>query len=287
MKQQIIDNISILLLKNGFLVKTIKGCFDILARKDSKILLIKTLEDANSLNNLAIKYMKNIASTINATLIIVGQKSGFKLKDDVVYTRLGIYTINFGTFRNFMNDKPLYIKSNKAGLTVQINSERLKNLREEENISTSLLSRKIGVSGAMIKRYENQDSEVSFNRAKKLYDIFGHNAFKPIAILSSKLEEEVNELSKYSIKYEQLGFAARDTKKVPFDIIAKKNKNIILTKIGDKLNRDIFSMAQLLEADDLVIFNKKKPKDIPAISQRDFLELEEAEELINIVKELN
>ena len=287
MKQQIIDNISILLLKNYFLVKTIKGCFDILARRGSNILLIKTLEDANALNSITIDYMKNIASTIGATPLIVSQKSGSKLRDNVIYTRLGISTISYNTFKNFLDKKPIFIRSNKAGLTVKINSEELKNTIEKENISTSLLSRKIGVSSSMIKKYENEDPEVSFTRAKKFYELFGSNVFISVDLTSSKLEEEVRKLSKFSSKYEELGFVARDTKKVPFDIIAKKNKEIILTKVGDKLNKDLFSMSSLLEADDLVIFSRKKPKDIASISQRDFLELVESEELIRIVKELN
>lgn len=286
MKQQIIDDLSILLLRNGFLVKTIKGCFDVLARRDSNILLIKVLEDANALSNTSITYMKNIASTIKATPLIISQKSGSELKDNVVYTRLGIYTINFDTFKNFLNNKPLFITSNKAGLTVRIIGKELKNFREEENISYGYLSKKLGVSNSMVTKYEKEDYLVSFRIANKFYELFGSKIFKPIDLFYSNLEEEIIRLSKYSTKYEELGFAARDTKKVPFDIIAKKNKEIILTNIGDKPKKDLSSMSNLLDADELVIFNRKKPKDIPAISKKDFLKLEEAEELIKIVKEL-
>ena len=50
MKQAIIDNIGIFLLKKGFTIKSMTHtCFDIIARSSSMVLLIKVLEDANSI----------------------------------------------------------------------------------------------------------------------------------------------------------------------------------------------------------------------------------------------
>lgn len=286
MKRQIIDNTSILLLRNDFLVKTVKGCFDIVARKGSCILLIKVLEDSNALNNDVVSYMKGISKTLNATPLIISQKAGIKLRDNVIYIRYGIQTVSFTTLKNFFENKPIFIKSNKAGLTVQINGKEFKKFIEKSNISFNYLSKKLGVSKNMLSSYE-KDSNISFDRASKFYEIFGPGIFKSIGILSQSVEEDIRRLSKYSMKYEELGFIARDTRKVPFDIVAKKDKDLILTKLGDKINKDTFSMSNLLEADDLVIFDHKKPKDIPSISKKDFLELEEAEELIKIVKERN
>ena len=37
--------------------------------------------------------------------------------------------------------------------------------------------------------------------------------------------------------------------------------------------------------DNLVIFNKKKPKDVPAITKKEFLEFEKANQLIKFLKE--
>ena len=44
-------------------------------------------------------------------------------------------------------------------------------------------------------------------------------------------------------------------------------------------------MARLLETDNLVICKGKKPKDIPAMSKEEFLELDKAKEIIKFVKE--
>jgi len=90
--------------------------------------------------------------------------------------------------------------------------------------------------------------------------------------------------SEFSFKYVDLGFSAADINKAPFDIISKKDDEIILTKVGDKANPQLQSLSELLEADNLVIFRKKKPKDIPAITKKEFLEFEKSQELIKFLK---
>ena len=88
-----------------------------------------------------------------------------------------------------------------------------------------------------------------------------------------------------SKKYKDLGFEAIETHKVPFDILAKKDKEIILTEVGDKPNPQAQSLSRLLDADNLVIFKKKKPKDIPSLKKEEFLELKKAKELVKFLKE--
>jgi len=68
-------------------------------------------------------------------------------------------------------------------------------------------------------------------------------------------------------------------------VIAKKDNEIILTEVGDKKHGKLHSIARLLDTDNLVIFNKKKPKDIPAVTKEEFLSFEKAKELIKFVKE--
>ena len=82
-----------------------------------------------------------------------------------------------------------------------------------------------------------------------------------------------------------MGFEASDAKKSPFDIIARKDNELILTEVGDKTRPDFSSLSKLLDADNLVIFKKKKPKDVPAVTKEEFLEFEKANQLIKFLKE--
>ncbi len=138
----------------------------------------------------------------------------------------------------------------------------------------------------MVQKYEKGEADVTVNKALKIYDIFGHNVFNKIDIFQTPKQTQSDKRSLVSKKYSDLGFESIDTKKVPFDVIAKKEKEIILTKVGDD-TRQLDSLSKLIDADKLVIFKKKRPKDIPALSKEEFMEFERAKELVKFLKEYN
>ncbi|MAE42316.1 hypothetical protein CMO93_00980 [Candidatus Woesearchaeota archaeon] len=309
MKSQLIDKVGIFLLKDSFTVKTLtRSCFDLLARKLDRILLIKVLEDANSVSKQYIEEMNNVAAYIGATPFIIAQKAGAKLEENVLYTRFDMYTLNFETFVSSVKNKFPFIKRTQAGLTASIDGNKLRKKREKLGYSLNSLSKKVGVTKRMITKYENGDCEITINKAMKIYDIFGYHVFNEINIFSrnNKVESDnesdlsktrnvflstqkipivQSESSSVSKKYINLGFEATDTKRSPFDIIARKDDELILTDIGDKTRPDFSSLSKLLDADNLVIFNKKKPKDIPSMTKKEFLEFEKANQLIRFLKE--
>ncbi|MEK6983562.1 MAG: helix-turn-helix domain-containing protein [Nanoarchaeota archaeon] len=303
MKQTLLDKVNIFLLKKSFTIKNLtRTCFDILARKDEQILLIKVLEDANSISRQFAQEMISVASYINASHLIVAEKAGNKLEDNVVYSRFEIYTLNLNTFINCINNKFPFIKRGHAGLTASLAGKKLKEKREELGYSLNALSKRIGVSARMITKYENENSKVTINRALKLCNLFGHEVFnevnifglqensdsrteavapKTCGIFDDARKSTVFDISK---KYIQLGFDATETKKTPFDIIAKKDKELILTEVSDNVNPQMESLSKLLEADNLVIFKKKKPKNIPSLTRKEFMDFEEANDLVKFLK---
>lgn len=99
MKQNLLERVCIALIKKGFTVKCLtRTCFDIVARKQSEILLIKVLEDANSISQEYSFEMQKVSTFINASPLIISEKAGSKLEDNVVYQRHGIFTVNMHTF---------------------------------------------------------------------------------------------------------------------------------------------------------------------------------------------
>lgn len=286
MKQNLLEKAGIFLLKKGFTVKSLTGsCFDVIARKEENILLIKLLEDANSISKEFSEEMQKISSYLAASPIIISEKAGIKLEDNVVYSRFDIYTLNFNTFKNCIDNKFPFIKSDHAGLTAHISSKRLNEIIKEKGISTNTLARKIGVSASMVKKYEAGNVDLTINKALKLYNYLGPSVFDRIDIFSKRLEEKDSIKTEISRKYSDLGFRATDIKKVPFDVVAKKEKEIILTKIGDKASPHLESVSRLIDADRLAIFKKEKPKDIPAMTKKEFFEFKTAKELIRFLKE--
>jgi putative transcriptional regulator len=286
MKKNLLEKASIFLLKKGFTVKSLtRSCFDILARNKERILLIKVLEDANSISHEFAEEMHKISACITATPMIISEKASDMLQDNVVYTRFDICTLNLDTFMNCINNKLPLIKRTQAGLTASLLGDKLKEKREQLGYSLNYLSKSIGVTSRMVSKYENEDSEVTINKAMKIYDIFGQEVFNQVDIFSKIENMHFTTKTEFSKKYIKLGFNATDANKVPFDIIAKKEDELILTEIGDKTNPQMQSLSELLDADNLVIFKKKKPKDMPAVTRKEFLEFEQSNQLIKFLKE--
>ena len=285
-KKELIEKIAVFLLRDGFTVKSLTGsCFDVLARDSSRILLIKLLEDANSVSRSYVDEMNVVSAYIGAIPIIISEKAGTMLENNILYTRFGMYTLNFATFTNSIRNRFPFVRRTQAGLTAAIDGSKLKKGREEKGYSLNSLSKKVGVTKRMISRYENESSEITIGKAMKIYDIFGGKVFKEINIFDRSPLIESSSKTDLSRKYIDLGFEAAETKKSPFDIIARKDKELILTEIGDKSRPDFSSLSKLLDADKLIIFRKKKPKGIPAMTKKEFLEFHKANELIKFLKE--
>jgi putative transcriptional regulator len=285
MKKNLLEEIGVMLLREGFTVKTLtRTCFDVVARKDQRIILIKVLEDANSITEEFATQMKNVSSYIAASPIVIAEKAGMMLQDNVVYSRFGVFTLNKGTFANAVENKLPFLLSTKAGLTASIAGERLRKKIEEAGYSRGLVSRKVGVSKSMISKYEG-GSDISVNKAKALYGLFGPSVFRAIDIFSELKASPEKSSSAIVKKYSTLGFEASEARKVPFDIVARKEKEVIFTELGDRTNPQLESLTKMVDADNLIIFKNKKPKKLPSLTKKEFMDFESANELIKFLRE--
>src|SRR3990167_1358359 len=237
MKHTLLDKLNAFLLKNEFTIKNLtRTCFDILARKKEQILLVKVLEDANSVSRQSTEEMVAVASYITASPLIIAEKAGNRLEDNIVFSRFGIYTLNFSTFLNCVNNKFPFVRRSQAGLTASVVGKKLKEKREGLGYSLNALSKKLGVTSRMVIKYENENSEVTINKAMKMYELFGHQIFNEINVFERHNHPESRFETAVSKKYIELGFDATETRKTPFDIIARKDNDIILTEVSDKVN---------------------------------------------------
>lgn len=285
MKSALSDDVSVFLLQQGFTVKQFsRHCFDILARKEDVILLIKLLEDANSVTREANDELRKISTYFYASPVIIANKAGQELEDNIVYTRFDTYTINLFTFKNCVKKEMPFIQRTQAGFTVSLDGNKLKEQREQLGYSLNSLSKRIGVTSKMVLKYEKNDSAVTLNKAMKLYDLFGDDVFRQVNVFSTSESLDDRTTTEFSEKYVNLGFEAFDTRKSPFDIIAKKRDELILTNIGKELHPATMELSKLLDAEKLVISETRQPSDVPSLTREEFLEFEKANHLIKFLK---
>ncbi len=278
------EKIALALLERNFTVRALsKSCFDIICRKGSQILLLKVLKNANSISSGYADEMKKISSYLDASPLIISERSDIDLEDSVVYSRMGICTLNMMTFLKALDNHNPIIKKTRAGLVACINGDKLKSLREKNGFSLSYLSERLGVSKRMISRYEEGINEVTIGRSSRVYDLFGEGVFERINIFSFKSPDPGMFSSSLSIKYKDLGFEPAELFNSPFDIIAKKEGDIIFTEV-DKVNKYAYPISQMIGASNLVICDKNKPKDIPSLTREEFMGFDRPAELLRFIK---
>lgn len=286
-----IDGLCMLLLKQGYALKCVsRSCFDIVARGPKATLLLKVLQDVNALSAEGAAEMRRVAAMVKAVPLVIGETAGRKLEDGVVYMRAGIYTLSLGTFGEALKgDHPLLLSSS-AGMTFSLSGERIRSRREELGFSRNDLSRRLGISPKMVDRYESDASAVTVARGMRIYDLFGEEVFNPVNLFEfvSEAQQRLPELgSDVAVKYAKLGFDVAEVKKVPFDLLARDEREIIFTEVGDAVNPEMQSLARLIDADNLHIFEKRKPKetDMPSMKKDEFMEIKKAKELVRFLRE--
>ncbi len=279
------EEVLLMLLKNNFVVKTTKGCFDIIARKGDKMLLIKVPEDVNSLSTEMLEQMKNASSALQAPSVIVSRKASKKLQDNVIYTRQDVPAMSPNTLQAYVHDHPLYVMSKKAGAVVSIDGKKMQEIRKESEMSLGQAARKLGVSTRMVVKYEDSNAEVSWSKSARIAEVFGNEIFKQVDIGMTTTSKTIAHPSEISLKYGDLGFWTAETKKVPFDIVAKKQSTIILTSVGEKVNQELGDISRTLGVDELAIVKKKRPSRAPSLTMEEFMEVEKASSLIKFIHE--
>jgi len=283
-REVMIEEVSIFLLRNNYAVKQCTRVFDIIAN-GKNTLLIKVLKDANSISEQTALRLKGTAYFLKAIPFIISSYAGSKLVDGVMYSRFGVNTVNFETFKQIISNGVVFLTSSRAGETLTVNSEVFKRKRRELNMSLKDVADYLGVSRKMVYDYEYGNSRITLQKAVKLYKLFGKSVFKPVVPSQFDNVDNLNtgKESVFSRKFKQLGFKAFDVNS-DFDVIAKKNTDIILTEVGDRKHFNVVFVSKLLGLLSLVVFKKKKPRSVASIAMKDFFEIEKADELLNIVK---
>ena len=270
-RSQLLHNIEKLLTSQGFKTSDIyeQGSFDIVARKNLQILLLKTFQNIDSINEQNAHEMKQLANIFLASPIIIGEKSrNGVLEDGVVYERYEIPTITFETLKSMIiyGESP-EILADRGGYFVKIDGNVIKQYREEYSMSLKDLASLAHVSRATMYKYENGIVRANTETAMILEEILNTKVTLDIDLLQQpkqdeiKFTDDVNDLSK-------LGYGVISTSKSPFDAVAKdKNSSLIANVEKNRSQKTLKRMAIPLKdlsmvttSEPVFIINNKKIK---------------------------
>ena len=290
-----------ILINSGFYVSEIHSMrltgFDIVARRDDTLLIIKVMTNIDSLSENVSSELKTLASLLKACPLLIGEKNGLKnLEDNVVYFRFGIQAITLNTFRNHLLEGiPVKIYAGPGGYYVNLDEIKLRELRKDKGISLGAFARQVNVSRRMVQMYEEgMNSRVEI--ANKIEKLLEHSITLPIDILKDKKNNEKENLD-YENRFENIksfqtevfsllkkvGYKIIPMERCPFEALSKDSEKIILTcvhKYDYKLNNKakvISSISKITERHAVVFtdkdVNKRNVSGTPIIIKKELKKL--------------
>lgn len=160
-REEMINTTRAILAKAGFDVSSAISirsiCFDIVGRRDKTLLIIKVLSNVDAFSRENSEEMKVMAEALDASPLIIGETSSSgPLEKGIVYSRFKIPILSNETLaEHLLEEVPPFIFAAPGGLYVKIDSDILKQLREERGISLGTLAETAGVSRRTIQMYES------------------------------------------------------------------------------------------------------------------------------------
>jgi putative transcriptional regulator len=159
-RERSIERIRDLLARVGFVASDAHGIrptsFDLLARRDSLLVMLKVLKNIDALAPEEARRLKELGELLRAVPLIVGQTSGAnQLEGGVVYTRYGVPIVTEEALTEYLErGVPPFLLSSPGGIFARIDGTRLRALREAKGLSLGSLAGIAGVTRRTIQLYE-------------------------------------------------------------------------------------------------------------------------------------
>ena len=296
-----------LLQKNGFATSNPKDLihagFDIVARKDSLILIVKIAANASSINHHAVAGMMTLAQAVDGSSIIIALKAGSDpVEDGVMYTRAGIPLISPQTFYDLIVEGvPPLVYAASGGYYVNVNSEMLRKARQG-GMSLGELAEMGGVSRRTIRMYEDGMSaklEVAIRLEEKMGIelIIPAEPLAPMAERPIEVEEDVAEgLSRdIFLRLHQIGYSVKQANRCPFDAVTRDKRTILFTGVGQKDSdlarraRIISNLSKILDKHSVIFMEKRGHRTnlggAPIIDSEELNRAQDKKKIMDMIEE--
>jgi len=300
------------LIKTGFYVSELFIMrpigFDLVARRDNSLLIIKVLINIDAMSEEVARELKTLSILLKGCPLIIGQKSGIgDLQDNAVYDRFGIQTITSETLKtHLLEGLPLEVYAAPGGLYVNLDKDKIKKLRFEQNISIGSFARSLKVSRRTVQMYE-EGMNATIEVAIRIEDTLGTNITLPIDLFKhQKLKDNVQFLSPekdffrkfqkevFSI-LENVGYKVIPLERCIFEAVSQDKKKILLTCV-DEYNKKLLKKAQAVssiskvtEKHAVLIIDKDVHKTsiegTPLIIRKELKKIRGPEEILDLVLE--
>lgn len=308
MKSDLVDRVRETLAQAGFHATRVdgSGCFDLAARRDARLVLVKVLQNVDALAEEAARDLASVAETLGASALLVGLRSSARdLEDGAVYLRHGIRIVTPTTLaEHLLEGSPPLVHAAPGGFYVRIDGARLRALREARGLSLGDLAAAAGVSRRAIGMYEDGMStmvDVAFRLEEFLEEDLVEPAdpLSPVATSEEDLHgrralEDVEDAFEREVlaTLASLGFRVVPTRRAPFDGIARADRGTVLAGVGsaDLAERRAVLLARIAEIFEthgaVVVERRARRVDVagtPLLDREDLRDADEAGAILDLL----
>ncbi len=307
-RTELINTTRAILARAGFDVSSalnLRGiCFDIVARRDNQVLIVKVLSNIDAFSKDNAEEMKTLAESLGATPLVTGERSSSgALEPGIVYSRFNISIVSNETLADLLlEEAPPFIFAAPGGLYVKLDSELLKAAREARGISLGALAETAGVSRRTIQMYESGMGAM-IDAALRMEEFLELPIIEPIDPFTFRSEERMKEIREppnidgtFALKQlSTLGFSVRPVVRSPFEAVSKNDSAVMLTSLGsdeDKaMERAIVAseISRIVDKFSILIVERKHERDninsTAVVSNEELKKIDEPNELTDLVAE--
>ncbi|MEK6957495.1 MAG: helix-turn-helix domain-containing protein [archaeon] len=299
MREETINRTISALHEKGYAVTTFfrtNTCFDLIAVKGNKKLIVKIYENIDSIRKEQGEELRKLGSVLEANCVIIGKKTKvFGLENGVVYERYGIPVVTIGTFEKALENELPKVRHFKGKNIVEINFEKLREKREEMELSMDELSKKLGVASETLYRFE-KGASTSLETAKKMEEHLHQGFVKEISLLGNRPEkEEFDEEpgEKLLERIRELGVKMALFRHSPFDAYGSAVEGIFISTGKGKFDiprkaAELKKMRGASDADSIIIakeFGRRSIDDVPIIFEEELYSISKLKDLKKMMRE--
>lgn len=280
--------------------------FDIVARRDAMLLIVKVLSNIDAMGNDIADQMMLVCKHLKAFPLLVGERSNTTVLDEgVVYLRHEIPVMSLETLMDyFIEGVPPFVLAGPGGPYVNIDGQELKRVRTAKGISLGTLAKAAGVSRRSIQLYES-GGKAMYNVVVKMEEFLGSPIVNPVKALAPVKDVDKDlyrpgrlggDFAKVVFeRFRGLGFVVIPTVKCPFDALSEDKRTLILMGLGLK-NRPTVEKAKVMatlsrisEKDSVMVMSdasgRQNIEGTPVIMKSELDKLDGSDEVIHILKE--
>ncbi len=265
-----------------------KSCFDIAARSQSRVLLIKVLSNIDSLREEQARNILALASSLGATALLIGEKSkAYELEDGLVYERYGLQAITSGTLGRVLEGEMPDKTFSHGRVVARLDSQVFEQKLSDSDISD--IAQRIHVTREAIYHYK-KTLRMDYGKALELERMFNAPIIQDINLFAAQHAPAID-LHGYLRKMGKLGFDVIPVHR-GFDAIAREKKAMLLVdETSPALARRkagfMTRAGEFFGSEPVFVAKGKAPtsvKGVPVVTEKEINESESAGEVIDLVK---